>query len=462
MDRSYILDSYINENEENKARTLEATELLDNFEFRIRGSKTLSEIKKEMDIFYEQNNIPSEVKDEMDQIINEFNDTTDVYTACNRLENVLSTYLDSKEKEFQKSDETVYEIKEEVVETAIKDLEEVGITTKGDTDNLIDKIESEADVIKLQENVETTVEYFNDRNNAIGEENPVNIELSTTNIEETLEKAGSDTMLETSLEEQQSTLDTAAVTNVEALDDGSISIQGDGRNNESLNFTAMMTVALLGANSDFGINESLDMKLIKGDADISSYKVIYGNFPLANHPENKLDPVIVDRIQRLAKNYNPNYSYMNLLSQTLPEVSTSLAIINNHILNEPGKFQMAVRNNDGKSDIVFAMDENYSVISESFRESGAMLSSDAAENSIVKVNNTTAGEKLMLLTATLENLDAKKQLKAESNMLENSYQKKKVYEPPINENANTFNIFLMTIVAFEVAIMLIGFFVIFK
>ena len=123
MDRSYILDSYIKENEENREETLKATDLLDNFKFRIKGSKTIEEVKKELDIYYQQNNLPTEVKDEMDKVISGLTDTTDIYTVCNRLENVLSTYLDSKEKEFQKSDDTVYEIKEEVVEKRVEKID---------------------------------------------------------------------------------------------------------------------------------------------------------------------------------------------------------------------------------------------------------------------------------------------------------------------------------------------------
>ena len=461
MDRSYILDSYVSENQENLTEMSDARELLDNFEFRTNGSKSIEELKREVSIFYEQNNLPSEVKDEMDRIISEFGDDTDVYTASNRLENVLSDYLDSKENEFNKSNDTVFEIKEEVVETVKKDLEDIGITMTGDNDNLIDRIESEKDVVKLKENVDTAVDYFNQRNQVIDQDNSINIELSTDDIGNSLDKSGTDTVLETVLEEQEQSLE-AYTTNVDALDDGSVVVHGDSENTESLNFTAMMTAALVANNSDFGISEHLDMKFIKNNLDSSTYKVIYGNFPIANHPENKLDPVIIDKIQQLAKNYNPSFSYMQLLSDLSPELSTALTIINNHILNEQGAFQMAIKNGGERHEVVFAMDENYSVISESFRESGAMVSSDMMENDIVRVNNTTEGEQLMILNATLENLDQKRIDKAQSEILQNVYQKKKVFEQSINESANTFNIFLMTIVGFEVVILLIGFFFMFR
>lgn len=461
MDRSYILDSYVSENQENLTEMSDARELLDNFEFRTNGSKSIEELKREVSIFYEQNNLPSEVKDEMDRIIGEFSDDTDIYTASNRLENVLSDYLDSKENEFNKSNDTVFEIKEEVVETVKKDLEDIGITMTGDNDNLIDRIESEKDVVKLKENVDTAVDYFNQRNQVIDQDNSINIELSTDDIGDSLDRSGTDTVLETVLEEQEQSLE-AYTTNVDALDDGSVVVHGDSENTESLNFTAMMTAALVANNSDFGISEHLDMKFIKNNLDSSTYKVIYGNFPIANHPENKLDPVIIDKIQQLAKNYNPSFSYMQLLSDLSPELSTALTIINNHILNEQGAFQMAIKNGGERHEVVFAMDENYSVISESFRESGAMVSSDMMENDIVRVNNTTEGEQLMILNATLENLDQKRIDKAQSEILQNVYQKKKVFEQSINESANTFNIFLMTIVGFEVVILLIGFFFMFR
>lgn len=460
MDRSYMLNSYASENEENLSQKEDASTLLDKLEFRMKGTKSIEELKKEVSIFLEQNTVPTDIKEEIERTISEFNDNADVYTVSNRLENILSSYLETSENNYKQSNDTLYEVKEELVSSSLKDLEDIGITTTGNPDEIIDKIETESDVIKLKENIETTVDYFNQRNDAIHSDEPVSIELSTSDINDSLENAGTNSVLETSLEEQEHAL-TTSVTNIEVTDEGSVVVNGDSKNQESINFTAMMTAALVTSNSDFGIEEPLDMKFIKNPDQDSTYKAIYGNFPLINHPENKLDPILVDKIQTIAKNYNPNVSYTDLLTTLSPEVSTSLNIIHNHVLNEQGAFQMALKNGDNQHEIMFAMDENFSNISSSFRESGAMVSSDAMENDIVRVNNTVEGEQLMILNTTLESLNQKKKEKLQAELLQNTYQKKLIYENTNQEAANTFNIFLITLVSTEVIILLIGLLVMF-
>lgn len=461
MDRSYMLNSYIKENEENLKEKQEAENNLDKLKFRINGSKSIEEIKKEVSIFLDQNDVSEEIKEDLLKICNDLNENTDLYKAETYLEEYLSKVLKDKEKEYKESDDTVYEIKEELIETARKDLESVGINTVGDTESIMDKIESEDDVIKLKNNIENATEYFNERNNIISEENTPTIEIPIEVMEEAINNPQAETVLETAKEEQENSLSNASTNSVVANEDGSVEITGDATIDDSMNFAAMMTTALATSNNDLSIDTNLDMKFTKEKEDKSKFRIEYGNFPLTNHPENKLDPVIISKIQEVAKSYNSNVDYFQVLNKSSIELATALMLINDHVLKEPGMMRMAVKNENGTKEMAFSMDENYASISTAFSESGAMVSNDIMENSIVRINNSMPGEQLMILNATYENLNQQKLEKTSIN-LENSYQKKLIYPNNINEAAHVNKTFLIVIAITEILLIAFAYFFIGK
>ena len=171
-----------------------------------------------------------------------------------------------------------------------------------------------------------------------------------------------------------------------------------------MNFVAMMTTVLVTNQYHFSIHANLDMKFMK-EENKSHFKILYGNFSLENYPENKLDSVVISPIQKVVKNYNLSVNYFEILSSTSIELSLVLVMIHQYVLNKEGTFHMSIKNGGIHPEIVFLTDENVSEILESFIERGAMVGQDTMENTIVRVSNTTMGEQLVTLNATLENLN---------------------------------------------------------
>lgn len=446
MDRSYMLNSYMEENENNLNEQQQAQELKDKLEFRINGSKTIDEIKKQVSIFLEKNNVPPKIEEDLIKICDTFNESTDVYVAEKYIEDYIQNYLEEKDKEYNKSNETVTEIKQEVVDEAKKSLEEVGITMTGDTDSVLDSIQSERDVFKIKENVEVTTNYFANNTN----ENSPTMEIPVITIEESINNPTTDTILEETIQNNN-------VNEIVINEDTSIEINGDVKD-DSINFAAMMTDVLVTTNNDNGFDARLDMKFVKENENDSKFKIIYGNFPI-NEPGNKLNPETIYVIRKISESYDPSVDYFKLLESDSIELATSLKIIENNILNQKGSFKMAVKTDGLSQDIIFAMSPEYYEVSNAFSESGATVVNNGNE-SVVKVNNNTIGEKIVILTTTLENLD-KKNLEKTEPVKENNYQKKLVL-PDINQAANAHNIFLAVTACAEVLLLILFIYFIFK
>lgn len=462
MDRSYMLNDYINENEENLTEKEKAEDYLENLKFRINGSKSITEIKKQVSIFLEKNNIPPKIQDDLIRICDTFDENTNLYYAEKYLEDYLSKYFEQQEKEYQKSNDTIIEIKEELIESSKKELDKVGITMIGNTENVLEKIQDENDVYKLKNNIDNATQYLYQRNNAIGDINVVPLEIPIEAMNTAIDNPDNDTILETVIEEQEKELSNNETTNsVDIKDDGSVEINGGSNIDESINFAAMMTTALVTSNNDLSIDTNLDMKFIKKQEDKSNFKIIYGNFPITNHPENKLDPTIINKIEELAKNYNHNVNYLELLKTNSVELSTALTIINSHVLNENGAFKMAIKNGGKNHEMAFSMDENYIDISTAFLESGAMVSQDTMENSIVRVNNSTEGEQLVILNATLENLNQRKLEQSQINV-EKQYQKQLLYPNNLNQTASVSGSLLIIIAIAEIMLLTFGYLYLFS
>ena len=448
-----MLNDYVEDEDKSFIEKEEANTNLNNLEFRIQGSKTIDEIKKEVSIFLEKNDIPLEIEKGLEKICDDFNENTDVYQASIYLENFMKEYLSNKEKKHQENSDTVQEIKEDVVEEIKKELDDVGITVSGSSDLLVDSIQEEADIYKLKDNVDRTTEYFEERNQIVPEENKTLVEIPSDEIADILESPTDEVLLTNVLteeEKQNNNIDNQ----VEVKEDGSIIVQGDATNNDSMNFAAMMTNALVASNDDYGLDEKLDMKFIKDQEHESTFKIIYGDFPILKQPNSTIDPTVASKIGSLTANYQSQVSYMQLLGAKSPELMTALTLIQEQLLNEKGAFQMAVKNGGKQHEMMFAVDENYNHVSTAFHESGAMVSHDAMEHSIIRVNNTSPGEQLMVLSTTLDNL---RQKKIESSLVnQNVYQKQLVYPNQMNEAANVHKTFLIVVLVAEMLLLLVG------
>lgn len=443
MDRSSMLNSYVADNEFNQKSLDAANNDLSALEFRIRGSKTVAEIKNEVDIFLERNNVPEEVKDNLLRICDNFSENTTVYQAMSYLEDFMSRHVSEKEKYFTKSDDTVSDIKEEVITDAMKSLDDIGITLVGaDTTDMAEKIKDEDDVYKIKNNVERTTEHFNSQKD-LSPNNDNQIEIDSNIIEEVIETPGDETLLESATSEQEDTTIEVETTDnsskIEVLPDGTIIYSGDKNTDNSMNFVAMVTSALV-------VDNELDMNLSKMANESSTYRVAFGNF-YPKQDGNYQHTIIAGEVKSLVSSYNPSTSYKDILMQKSPELMMSLNIVDEEVLGKTGLFQMNVDNKNGNYGFSFILDENYSDLTQAFSEGGAMVTNDAAENSVVMLNNTTPGDNLFALNITASSIhDLRQQIKNLQNV--NAYQKQLKYDPKMNESALANpNFFMIVLIA---------------
>lgn len=452
-----MLNDYIKNQEDNLTAKEQADSNLNQLNFRINGSKTIDEIKKEVDIFLEKNSVPLNIAEGLKKLCDEFTNDTDVNQAIVYLEEYMKKNLYDKEKEYQQSSDTVKDIKEEVVEEIKKDLDDIGITLTGNSDQLIESIQEERDVYKLKDNVERTTEYFENRKQLLEVDNKNLVEVSTEEVTKILEMPNDENLLDTVLEYEENEMDNNTSQQVEINDDGSIVLEGDAKNLESMNFAAMMTSSLV-ANDDLGINQKLDMKFIKEQEHNSTFKIIYGDFPLQNVLDDKNKSIITSKINELTNSYQSQVSYMDILGSKSPELKTALTLIQEHVLNEKGAFQMAIKNGGNNHEIMFALDENYAHISDSFYESGAMVTHDAMEHSVIRVNNTTPGEQLLILSTTVDSLKQRKIEERDNKLVDKNVYQKKLEYPNIvkDETANVNKFFLIVVLVTQILLLLVG------
>ena len=148
-----MLNDYINENENNLNEKEAAEDNLDKLKFRLKGSKTVKDVKDELLNFLARNNVDTEVRSKLLEIADGFNENTDSYKAQKELEEYLSNYLEEKKENYDKSNSEVIDVKQELIDDVSKDLESVNIKLEGDPDSIIDSINSRDDVYKLKDNV---------------------------------------------------------------------------------------------------------------------------------------------------------------------------------------------------------------------------------------------------------------------------------------------------------------------
>lgn len=445
MDRNYMINGYINDDVNNLKEKNQSLEYLDELKFRINDTKTIAELMIEVSTFLSKNNVTDEIKNGITKICDEFDENIDILTARKRLEDYLSSIL--IENGYQKSNELVNDIKNDVVKDADK-LESAGVNLNSDTEDAINSING--DVTNLYD-------YFYEKNKVLNTDTK-NIDMNMSNVDEIVESPKDDILLSETIEDEKRTYDTENFSLFQTNDNGTVQVNGDYTNKNSLNFAVMMTMALL-VHNDGKVESNLDMKFIKNKNEKNKFRIIYGNFPLINHPENKLDSTSMSKISVLSKTYRPDINYMEILGRTSPIMKEAMSIIYTHVLNRDGAFQMAIRNNDGNHDMAFGMDENYNDILDAFNTNGAYVSYDENEHGIVTVNETIPGNQLFILNTTNEALGANF-INNDNNGLNNNYQRVKKIE--INDVAKANYVLLAIMCVTEVLLLSIYFIFLFN
>lgn len=142
--------------------------------------------------------------------------------------------------------------------------------------------------------------------------------------------------------------------------DGSVEINGDASVYDNTNFTSKMISDVVADGM------KLDMKYIKKKENENNYKVLFGNFPVVDHPNNRLTNEQLSEINQKANEYDPSIDYSSSLNDKSFELGLLMKIVDENVVGKEGAFQFAVNNSEGKHDIAVAMDENYNDLKEVF------------------------------------------------------------------------------------------------
>lgn len=447
MDKSYMLNSYISDESKSLNALDQANNNKEQYYFRTTGVKTLEELKKEVAIFLEKNEVPIELREKLVATINGFNENTNLYQASIYLDDIINNYQKEAENNYKKNSEQVTEIKTDLVNQVKSDLDGIGISLEGDPTLTLDSINSERDVYKIKENTDRVVDYYQDK--PVDNDSPT-IMLSMEDINKAVDKPNDETLLNESIDQEMKPVNQTP--SIDMKDDGSITLEGNANNPESMNFTAMMTLALVVGNNNLNLGENRDIKFNKEIRETNNYQVEFGNY--STHT-NKFDPVLLQKVQQLASSYNPSVSYINTLSTYSTEMFLAFQIVNNYILKQPGSFKMAIKNNNGNYNMKFGFSSDYQEVVDAFIENGAYMTEDINHDPVSIINDNGNKEQLMQLGQILDGLETKEKEKNQVEQLQNQYQKKLIY--PVNNNAaNISQIFLMTVLIADLFLVLIS------
>ena len=311
----------------------------------------------------------------------------------------------------------------------------------------MDSITSERDVYKIKENTDRVVDYYQDK--PVDNDSPT-IMLSMDDINKAVDKPNDETLLNEAIDQEMKPVNPTP--SIDMKDDGSITLEGNANNPKSMNFTAMMTLALVVGNNNLNLGENRDIKFNKEIRETNNYQVEFGNY--STHT-NKFDPVLLQKVQQLASSYNPSVSYINTLSTYSTEMFLAFQIVNNYILKQPGSFKMAIKNNNGNYNMKFGFSSDYQEVVDAFIENGAYMTEDINHDPVSIINDNGNKEQLMQLGQILDGLETKEKEKNQVEQLQNQYQKKLIY--PVNNNAaNISQIFLMTVLIADLFLVLIS------
>lgn len=413
MEKAYMLNDYVASYEQKNKEFSNGTDLLIDYQFRTQNARTIEELKSKVNYFLERNNVPDKLKNELINNINSINSESDLYKTSIYLENIVKNYVLNKENESTNVEEEINNIKTELVEENINNLNKVGIKVEGDIESIKDKIENENDVYKFERNIDNVVSYYDERNKDIPKED---INISSDNLSDALDKPKDDTVVNNVIDNERKNVNTS--NSVSINENGNVEIESNKNNSDSMNFIAMMTL-LLSTNYS---NNNLDIKFIKEQAQTDNFKMTYVN----HKSNNQIDSTFENKITEMVNSYNKDTSYMQLLNSRAPELATVLHIIDENVFDKTGSFKMAVKSSGQGHDIKLGMDNNYQEMVDSFFECGA-FTTQGINNSVI-VMLPSNNDQLVLLNSTLENIRTKKDTKIDTNKLTNQNVKQLIYK----------------------------------
>lgn len=456
MDRTNMFDEYVKENEANRQELMDSEYYLSALETRITGSKSISEVKEEVNTFLSKNDVPSSVREQLLKICDEFAPDIDVQTAIWQLKEYMQSLVHDQQIDFQKSDDTVNHIKQGFVDDSIHQLEEAGVTVNGDTDNLVAGIQEQADIDRIQKNVDTAVDYMDARTELVGDRlsSP---EIHVDQIQDSIEASGNETVLDAITEDEDKTL--SQDMNMSFSEEGTAYCYVDKNDEVSMQFALMMMGSLMLADKDQELFQNLGVKLIKDPNNDNAFRLETGNFPVTNHPENRLNTIAMNQIQQVAHEFRTDVDYRQALLQEAPEIALMFQIYDQHILGNEGAATLGIKKADDHFHFSLSMDENYQQVAEAFRTNNAITNETPTGKNLVSISKDTVAEQLVLLQDTDATLLTMEEELNQANTLDNTkgaYVKTYVPPTPSSESGQISPVVLAIVVSLELVAVVVS------
>lgn len=398
---------------------------------RINGEASVSKIRDEVyNFIYVNTLMNADIKKHLIELVD------GNYTDGNKLSSDILFYLknayEDAEYVFEENNEKIEEVKDDFVDRIENNLNDSNVDLTGDTTTLKEELDSKEKLDKLNTEVDSVRDMLPENEDKLG--------LTTNDLIEAVNSPKDDVLVD-KIEEQLSDKN-----NFEVTEEGTIEINGSLLNNNDQNYVTMMVAGLVAS------SENLDMYLSKDKKNNNDYKVTFGNLPVRNHPENRISPEIISKVNEISNNYNSTINYQEALYNMDANLGTLNEIVFSE-MNSDGTMKVGINNHNGNYNIGINMSSEYQNLADALNANGASVSMDNNENSIVRLD----GDKLdqySVLSNTKSTLE-----KEEEKELNNNYQYVKKMELPDNEAAKVSPYFLIVVAITE--LLLVGFYFIF-
>lgn len=431
---------------------------LTKLEERLKGVSSVDELKHEVDVFLEKNDVPTDVEAELKRRTDNFTENTGVLYARSVLEEYLEKEASQKETELEKNKEEMLDKITDEISPAAKELEFLGIDPLDSFKIAEEAVKNNIDdtgLNKIIDNIDFASNSLRERINIYGEMQPNTI-ITEEQIASTMNNSGVETLNDTIVEQETNNYNDMVNDNmIYFAENGSIIIQGDFNVDPQMNFISKVVNDLVVENNDY----NLDMSLFKTSLQTDSYSV-----SLKPESYNFSDSEIValrQKICSVVNGYNKNIdTYNDTLAINSPQLASAISLMALSLKEQNGEFRFDYRNSDQSMD--FMMNINYYDLANSFAANGAVLEEVSGENFRVSLSSLDKQQQFEVLNNTYRDQVKLQKEKSKEKELEQENSMQKKYGEIKYNSANVSGSVLIMVVLAEIIALTAGAFIIFR
>lgn len=431
---------------------------LTKLEERLKGVSSVDELKHEVDVFLEKNDVPTDVEAELKRRTDNFTENTGVLYARSVLEEYLEKEASQKETELEKNKEEMLDKITDEISPAAKELEFLGIDPLDSfkiAEEAVKNNIDDAGLNKIIDNIDFASNSLRERFNIYGEMQPNTI-ITEEQIASTMNNSGVETLNDTIVEQETNNYNDMVNDNmIYFAENGSIIIQGDFNVDPQMNFISKVVNDLVVENNDY----NLDMSLFKTSLQTDSYSV-----SLKPESYNFSDSEIValrQKICSVVNEYDKNIdTYNDTLATNSPQLASAISLMALSLKEQNGEFRFDYRNSDQSMD--FMMNINYYDLANSFAANGAVLEEVSGENFRVSLSSLDKQQQFEVLNNTYRDQVKLQKEKSKEKELEQENSMQKKYGEIKYNSANVSGSVLIMVVLAEIIALTAGAFIIFR